>query len=101
MEYINRLDFVWKKKLTEQHQEAQLTHEINTILIQNILPLQIAKIYMDPNRSNEGHNRSYQNISVMFASIPNFMDFYAENDLNDQGIKCLQLLNEIIVEFDQ
>ena len=36
----------------------------------------------------------------MFASIPNFMDFYTETDLNDHGIKCLQLLNEIIVDFD-
>ena len=43
MEYINRLDFIWKQKLTEEHKEAQLTHEINTILIQNILPLQIGK----------------------------------------------------------
>lgn len=27
--------------------------------------------------------------------------FYSENNLNEQGLKCLQLLNEIICDFDQ
>jgi adenylate cyclase len=43
MEYINRLDFVWKRKLTEEHKEASMTHAVNTILIHNILPMQIGK----------------------------------------------------------
>ena len=45
----------------------------------------------------------YFNSGLCFtlASIPTFTDFYAENDLNNHGIRCLQLLNEIIVEFDQ
>lgn len=55
---------------------------------------------MDPNRAGESHSRTYQNVSVMFASIPNFMDFYSENDFNKHGITCLQVLNEIITEFD-
>jgi hypothetical protein len=37
----------------------------------------------------------------MFASIPNFMDFYTENDLNKHGLVCLNVLNQIITEFDQ
>lgn len=57
-------------------------------------------MYLDPTRMGQGYSRSYTDVAVMFASIPNFMDFYTENDLNDQGIKCLQLLNEIIVDFD-
>ena len=60
----------------------------------------IAKIYLDPTRIGASYSRSYTDVSVMFASIPNFMDFYTETDLNDHGIKCLQLLNEIIVDFD-
>lgn len=43
MEYINRLDFIWKKRLTEEHKEASLTHAVNTVLIHNILPTQIGK----------------------------------------------------------
>lgn len=37
----------------------------------------------------------------MFASIPNFAEFYMELDGNQQGVECLRLLNEIIAEFDQ
>ncbi|PRD29276.1 UNVERIFIED_CONTAM: Ac76E [Trichonephila clavipes] len=37
----------------------------------------------------------------MFASIPNYMDYYSESLLNDEGRKCLQVLHEIICEFDK
>lgn len=37
----------------------------------------------------------------MFASIPNYQDFYGESDINKQGLECLRLLNEIICEFDK
>ena len=36
---------------------------------------------------------------VLFASIPNFTEFYSE-DVNE-GVECIRLLNEIIVDFDQ
>ena len=34
------------------------------------------------------------NAGVLFASIPNFADFYSE-DVNE-GMECIRLLNEII-----
>lgn len=37
----------------------------------------------------------------MFASIPNFNDFYIELDGNNMGVECLRLLNEIIADFDE
>lgn len=37
----------------------------------------------------------------MFASIPNYIEFYDENDVNKQGLECLRLLNEIICDFDK
>lgn len=37
----------------------------------------------------------------MFASIPNYHEFYDENDVNKQGLECLRLLNEIICDFDK
>lgn len=37
----------------------------------------------------------------MFASIPNYKEFYDESDVNKQGLECLRLLNEIICEFDK
>lgn len=35
---------------------------------------------------------------VMFASIPNFKDFYSEDIEN--GKACIRILNEIICDFD-
>lgn len=36
----------------------------------------------------------------MFASIPNFSDFYTEESINNGGLECLRILNEIISDFD-
>ena len=38
---------------------------------------------------------------VMFSSICNFSDFYTELDANGEGVECLRLLNEILVDFDE
>lgn len=37
----------------------------------------------------------------MFASIPNFSEFYVELEANNEGVECLRLLNEIIADFDE
>ena len=37
----------------------------------------------------------------MFASIPNFWDFYRQTTVSKHGIECLKVLNEIIGEFDE
>lgn len=36
---------------------------------------------------------------MLFASIPNFTEFYSE-DIN-KGVECIRLLNEIIADFDE
>lgn len=40
-------------------------------------------------------------MGVFFAAIPNFSDFYIELDANNQGMECLRVLNEILVDFDE
>jgi hypothetical protein len=47
------------------------------------------------------YSERYENVAVMFASIPNYKEFYDENDVNKQGLECLRLLNEIICDFDK
>lgn len=47
------------------------------------------------------YHERYSCIAVMFASIPNYKEFYDENDVNKQGLECLRLLNEIICDFDK
>ena len=49
----------------------------------------------------ELYSQKYDNICVMFASIPNYKEFYTENDINKQGLECIRLLNEIICDFDK
>jgi len=49
----------------------------------------------------ELYSERYENVAVMFASIPNYKEFYDENDINKQGLECLRLLNEIICDFDK
>ncbi len=48
----------------------------------------------------EVYHEKYDSIAVMFASIPNFKEFYVQSDINKGGLECLRLLNEIIAEFD-
>ena len=38
---------------------------------------------------------------ILFASIPNFSEFYVELEANNEGVECLRLLNEIIADFDE
>ncbi|XP_062911447.1 adenylate cyclase type 3 isoform X3 [Mobula hypostoma] len=49
---------------------------------------------------HELYSQTYDEIGVMFASIPNFSDFYTEESINNGGIECLRFLNEIISDFD-
>lgn len=47
------------------------------------------------------YHQSYNRVGVVFASIPNFHEFYMEVAVNNQGTECLRLLNEIIADFDE
>ena len=40
-------------------------------------------------------------MTVIFASIPNFDEFYSEDQINDGGKECIRFLNEIINDFDE
>ena len=37
----------------------------------------------------------------MFSNICNFNEFYYELDANGEGVECLRVLNQIIVDFDE
>uniref|UniRef100_A0A158P8K9 adenylate cyclase n=1 Tax=Angiostrongylus cantonensis TaxID=6313 RepID=A0A158P8K9_ANGCA len=49
---------------------------------------------------HELYARQHKNVCVMFASIPNFKDFWSQWDTS-RKLECLRLLNEIICEFDK
>lgn len=47
------------------------------------------------------YSSSCPDASILFASIPNFWEFYVELEANNEGVECLRLLNEIIADFDE
>ena len=48
----------------------------------------------------ELYSKSYECVGVLFASMPNFSDFYTEESVNNQGLECLRFLNEVISDYD-
>ncbi|XP_061386281.1 adenylate cyclase type 2 [Musca vetustissima] len=100
-EYVARTDFLWKAKLKVEQEEVETMRGINKILLENILPAHVATHFLSQQNTSELYHESYSCVAVMFASIPNYKEFYDETDVNKQGLECLRLLNEIICDFDK
>ncbi|XP_050680922.1 adenylate cyclase type 2 isoform X2 [Leptidea sinapis] len=102
IEFTSRSDFLWKDKLKFEQEEVETMRGINKILLENILPAHVAQHFLTSVASkDELYHERYSCIAVMFASIPNYKEFYDETDVNKQGLECLRLLNEIICDFDK
>lgn len=101
LEYTARTDYLWKAKLKVEQEEVETMRGINKILLENILPAHVAEHFLAQRTTLELYHERYSCIAVMFASIPNYKEFYDESDVNKQGLECLRLLNEIICEFDK
>ncbi|XP_044748123.1 adenylate cyclase type 2 [Coccinella septempunctata] len=101
LEFTARTDFLWKAKLKVEQEEVETMRGINKILLENILPAHVAEHFLAQRDNLELYHERYSCIAVMFASIPNYKEFYDESDVNKQGLECLRLLNEIICEFDK
>lgn len=46
-------------------------------------------------------SESFERVGVMFASIPDFTDYYEKKEMIHQDVECLRLLNEIVGDFDE
>ncbi|XKL63974.1 hypothetical protein PGB90_006338 [Kerria lacca] len=101
IEFTARTDFLWQTKLKVEQEEVETMRGINKILLENILPAHVAEHFLQERKTQELYHERYSCIAVMFASIPNYKEFYDENDVNKQGLECLRLLNEIICDFDK
>ncbi|XP_051872480.1 adenylate cyclase type 2-like [Pristis pectinata] len=100
-EYYCRLDFLWKNKFKRECEEIETMENLNRVLLENVLPAHVAEHFLAQNWKNEDlYHQSYECVCVMFASIPDFKEFYTESDVNKEGLECLRLLNEIIADFD-
>lgn len=101
IEFTARTDYLWKAKLKVEQDEVETMRGINKILLENILPAHVAEHFLNTRVTEDLYHERYSCVAVMFASIPNYKEFYDESDVNKQGLECLRLLNEIICEFDK
>lgn len=118
---MSRLDYLWKRQLSKEQDEAFHTRNANKLLLRNILPDHVGKIspphssfpasteslilteskiflqadfYLNMNRleENELYHEFHNCVAVMFATLTDFM--LDESD-------TLEDFNEIICEFDR
>ncbi|XP_063078214.1 adenylate cyclase type 3-like [Engraulis encrasicolus] len=93
--------FVWRVAVRGQKEQVEDMRRYNEALVINMLPEHVAKHFLgSKKRDEELYSQAYDEVGVMFASIPNFADFYTEEGINNGGIECLRILNEIISDFD-
>lgn len=98
VEVTARLDFIWKEQAERELTNMKSNRHLNDTLIKNILPEHVASYYLSHESSDDLYSKMHDLCGVMFASIPNFKDFYSEDIEN--GKACIRILNEIICDFD-
>lgn len=99
---VDRVIFMWKTEVSDQKERASDMRRRNEALVYNVLPMHVAEHFMgNRKRSHDDlYSQSYAEVGVLFASMPNFSDFYSEETVNNQGLECLRFLNEVISDFD-
>ncbi|XP_018006383.1 uncharacterized protein LOC108664322 [Hyalella azteca] len=102
MEKTSRVLYLWRREVEEQKEKAADIRHRNEQLVYNILPPHVATHFMGLRRKKheELYSQSYEEVGVLFASMPNYGDFYSEESVNNQGLECLRFLNEVISDFD-
>lgn len=101
-EFCCRQDFLLKNKNRTDKDEIELCENLTRLLLENVLPAHVAALFVGEIKNNEDlYYKYYDCVCVMFASVPDFKEFYTECDINKEGLECLRLLNEIISDFDE
>lgn len=97
-----RVDFLLERCFKSEREEMETMENVNKLLLQNVLPLHVASFFMGKTvRNQDLYSQSYDCVCVMFASVPQFKEFYTESSANRDGLECMRLLNEIIADFDE
>lgn len=100
-EYERKVEAACNVAFKNEEKDVQTMQDINNLLIENILPSTVAAKFLNPDRhTDELYARDHENVCVMFASIPNFKEYWSECD-RSRKLECLRLLNEIVCEFDK
>ncbi|KAK0143680.1 Adenylate cyclase type 2 [Merluccius polli] len=101
-ELSSRVEFLLGRCFQTEHEEMETMENVNKLLLQNVLPLHVASYFMGKSvRNQDLYSCSCDHVCVMFASVPEFKEFYSESIENRDGLECLRFLNEIISDFDE
>ncbi|XP_064383390.1 adenylate cyclase type 2-like [Halichondria panicea] len=99
--HTRRLNFLQKVEVLKKQKETEIIQLYNSTLLMSILPAHVIKYFLNSNHeSMDLYYDSHPEAGVLFASIPDFADYYNEDEENNQGIECMRLLNEIFADFD-
>lgn len=79
--------------MRKKQNEAGITYASSKILLQNILPLHVAEIYMNHQLKDGFYHEKYDKVAIMFAAITNFNVYSDTMGLN--------VLNRLICDFDE
>ncbi|XP_019898635.2 adenylate cyclase type 4 [Esox lucius] len=97
-----RVEFLLEQCFKKERDEMETMENVNKLLLQNVLPLHVASEFMGKSMHNQDlYSQSCELVCVMFASVPQFKEFYNESSMNHDGLECLRFLNEIISDFDE
>ncbi|XP_042367782.1 adenylate cyclase type 4-like [Plectropomus leopardus] len=97
-----RVDFLLDHCFQAEKEAMETMENVNKLLLQNVLPLHVTSFFMGKTVCNQDlYSQSYDCVCVMFASVPQFKEFYSESSVNRDGLECLRFLNEIISDFDE
>ncbi|XP_077356482.1 adenylate cyclase type 2 isoform X2 [Festucalex cinctus] len=97
-----RVDFLLEHCFKLEQEEMETVENVNKLLLQNVLPLHVASFFLGKTvRNQDLYSQSYDCVCIMFASVPQFKEFYSESSANRDGLECLRFLNEIIADFDE
>lgn len=103
IELNSRIDFVLRQKAIKDKARLIQMRECNRSIFFNILPRHVAEYFLEMRHQahKELYSKSYEMVGVSFATVTNFNEnFYEEGEANDHGKGCLNLLNEILCDFD-
>ncbi|CAB3249905.1 unnamed protein product [Arctia plantaginis] len=101
VESLERARHSRSERMRVQAEQAGDLRRRNQALIHNVLPPHVARHFMGARHHHRDlYSQSYAEVGVLFASMPNFSEFYSEETVNNQGLECLRFLNEVISDFD-
>jgi len=102
-DWTTRMDYLRKIQAKREIADMEDLKKQTYMLLMNMLPEHVADHFLNrPPDSDDLYSKSYDQSSVIFASIPGFSKYFQQSEeIDGQGLECLRMLNEIISSIDE